>query len=243
MAGATTPEPSGAVPPGTPVTASAPGPATDTTAQSESVTDAGWDPSGRDPAADDLDGSLLALRDVLLAAIPGATAGAHRGELTVRIAPDQLLDALALCRDDDRVRCEVLADLAAVHWPGGVVQENPQSTTGWPTFTSTAEQGRIELSYILRSLAHGRWFRLQTDVSDDPGTSIASATALYASADVMEREVFDMAGVVFDGHPNLTRILMPEDWEGHPHRKDYPLGGVEVMYKGVTVPPPDEREY
>ncbi len=50
-----------------------------------------------------------------------------------------------------------------------------------------------------------------------------------------------MFGIIFDGHPALTRILMPDDWDGHPQRKDYPLGGVPVEYKGAQIPPPDER--
>ena len=68
-----------------------------------------------------------------------------------------------------------------------------------------------------------------------------SVTSVYPTADWQERETYDMFGVIFDGHPNLTRILMPDDWEGHPQRKDYPLGGVPVEYKGAEIPPPDQR--
>ena len=51
----------------------------------------------------------------------------------------------------------------------------------------------------------------------------------------------EVVSIVYDGHPGLTRILMPDDWDGHPQRKDYPLGGIPVQYKGATIPPPDER--
>jgi len=66
-------------------------------------------------------------------------------------------------------------------------------------------------------------------------------TGVYPHADFQEREVWDMFGVIFDGHPALTRILMPDDWVGHPQRKDYPLGGIPVEYKGAIVAPPDQR--
>ena len=68
-----------------------------------------------------------------------------------------------------------------------------------------------------------------------------SLVEVYPTADWHERETFDMFGVVFDGHPSLTRILMPDDWNGHPQLKSYPLGGIPVEYKGGTVPPPDQR--
>jgi NADH-quinone oxidoreductase subunit C len=65
--------------------------------------------------------------------------------------------------------------------------------------------------------------------------------AIYPAADWHERETWDMFGIIFDGHPYLTRILMPDDWVGHPQRKDYPLGGIPIEFKGATVPPVDQR--
>ncbi len=186
--------------------------------------------------------TLQDLRDLLVEVLPGAAFLEDLGELTAVVPADALADALATCRDDARIRCELLSDVSGVHWPAGQVVDNDQETTGWPTYTETTPVGRIELNYIMRSVTHNRWFRLRVELPDD-APRVASATTWYSSANFMEREVFDMLGVEFVGHPNLTRILMPEDWDGHPHRKDYPLGGVEVMYKGTTVAPPDEREY
>ena len=78
--------------------------------------------------------------------------------------------------------------------------------------------------------------RVPTDAPE-----VESVTPDWPTADAQEREIYDMFGVVFDGHPNLTRVLMPDDWEGFPQRKDYPLGGVPVEYKGAEIPPPDQR--
>src|SRR5205823_12010332 len=75
--------------------------------------------------------------------------------------------------------------------------------------------------------------------ADDP--HLPSVTSVYPTADWQERETYDMFGIIYDGHANLTRILMPDDWEGFPQRKDYPLGGVPVEYKGAEIPPPDQR--
>lgn len=184
---------------------------------------------------------LAALRDHIVAAFDDLEVHGFRGELTLVVAPERILDVLAFCRDDPDVSCELLSDLSGLHWPGGTIEANAQETTGWPTY-SEERTGRIELDYLLRSVTKHHVLRLRTSVPDvEP--AIASATDLWSAANVMEREAYDFLGVDFVGHPNLARILMPDDWEGHPHRKDYPLGGVEVQYKGATVPPPDERSY
>jgi NADH-quinone oxidoreductase subunit C len=70
---------------------------------------------------------------------------------------------------------------------------------------------------------------------------VPSATGQYPTANWLEREVYDFFGVVFDGHPDLRRIEMPEGWTGHPLRKDEPLAGVNTQYRGAFVPPPDQR--
>ena len=182
------------------------------------------------------------LRDAVVGAFPSCSASSFRGELTLDATPSDLVALLSFLKGDPDLAFELLSDVSALHWPGGTIESNDQETTGWPTYTEQREAGRIEVLYLLRSVSLGHLLRLRVTLPDDAAV-VASATRVYSSANFMEREVYDLMGVEFTGHPGLTRIMMPDDWEGHPHRKDYPLGGVEVMYKGKTVPPPDERDY
>jgi NADH-quinone oxidoreductase subunit C len=88
---------------------------------------------------------------------------------------------------------------------------------------------RFAVSYHLLALcSEPRRLRLQTWLDD--GDPVASVVEIWPTADWHEREVYDLMGIVFDGHPNLVRILMPGDWEGHPLRKDYPIGGEPVRF-------------
>ncbi len=169
-----------------------------------------------------------------------ATTAESYGELTVHADAATLVALLTFCRDE--LGCELLADLSGVHWPrGGHEIERQPSTTGWPTFRLSHDEGRIEVLYVVRSIRHGHVLRIAVSC-DDEAPRLPTATGVYETANFHEREVFDLLGVEFDGHPDLTRILMPDDWVGHPHRKDYPLGGVDVPYKNDRhVPPPDER--
>ena len=185
---------------------------------------------------------LRRLRDHLVAAFDALEVEAFRGELTLIAPAGSVLDVLRFCRDDPDVKCELLADLTGVHWPGGTRTENQQETTGWPNYEFGQAEGRIQADYILYSLTHNHRFRVRVNLPDSEAV-LPSATSLYASADFMEREFYDFFGVHFDGHPNLKRLHMPEDWNGHPLRKDYPLGGIDVQYKGATIPPPDQRHY
>ncbi len=94
-----------------------------------------------------------------------------------------------------------------------------------------ADERRFHVVYQLTSMTYRRQVRLEVAVpASEP--RVPSVTAVYPTADWQERETYDMFGVLFDGHPNLTRILMPDDWEGHPQRKDYPLGGVPDRVQG-----------
>ena len=143
-----------------------------------------------------------------------------RGELTLHVRPERVAEVCRVLRDSPDHRFELLSSLSGVDYP------------------SVAE--RLHVVYHLTSMTYRRRLRLETAVTvEDP--HVASVTAVYPTADFHERETWDFFGVVFDGHPGLTRIFMPDDWQGHPQRKDYPLGGVPVEYKGAQVPPPDER--
>jgi NADH-quinone oxidoreductase subunit C len=145
----------------------------------------------------------------------------YRDELTLHIRRDLLLQVAGQLRDDSRLRFELCMGVNGVHYPHDTGRE-------------------LHAVYPLKSVTHGRRIRLEVSAPDsDP--HIPSLFAIYPTNDWHERETYDFFGIIFDGHPSLTRIEMPDDWEGHPQRKDYPLGGVPVEYKGAQIPPPDER--
>ena len=147
------------------------------------------------------------------------------GELTLYVPRERLLDVLRLLRDDHDLRFELLSSVSGVDY-----LNHPQ----------LADERRLHAVYHLTSLSYRRRVRVEVAVTvEDP--HVPSAVGLYPTADWHERETWDFFGIVFDGHPNLTRIEMPDDWSGHPQRKDYPLGGVPVEYKGAQIPPPEDR--
>jgi len=143
-----------------------------------------------------------------------------RDEATVVIARNELLDALAWLRDEPGLRLDALSSVTATHWPN-------RDPAFW-------------VVYELRSTALAQRLRVKVPVRDDD-QHVPSVTGMFPTANWHERETFDMYGIVFDGHPDLTRILMPADWVGHPLRKDEPLGGVPTWFHGATMPPIDER--
>ncbi|MDQ3735154.1 MAG: NADH-quinone oxidoreductase subunit C [Actinomycetota bacterium] len=147
-----------------------------------------------------------------------------RGELTLFVARDHLVRLCKTMRDHEALRFELLSSLSGVDYLG----------SGGPP------QDRLHVVYHLTSMTFRRRVRFDVAVPLEDA-HIPSVTGVYPTADWQERETWDMFGINFPGHPGLTRILMPDDWDGFPQRKDYPLGGVPVDYKGATIPPPDER--
>ncbi|MFI6578837.1 NADH-quinone oxidoreductase subunit C [Nocardiopsis sp. NPDC050513] len=144
-----------------------------------------------------------------------------RGEITFHVRREALVDVARALRDDPALRYELCTGVSGVHYPGDTGRE-------------------LHAVYHLRSITHNSQIRVETACPDaDP--HVPSIVSVYPTNDWHEREAWDFFGIVFDGHPALTRIQMPDDWHGHPQRKDYPLGGVPVEYRGATVPPPDER--
>ncbi len=143
-----------------------------------------------------------------------------RDEVTVLVEGERLLDAVAFLRDDPALAFDVLLSVTATHWPDRV-----------PTFWVSSE---------LLSARHLHRIRVKV-AADGVDPHVPSLTPLYPAADWHEREAFDFYGVIFDGHPELTRILLPDDWEGYPLRKTEELGGVNTQYKGAFIPPVDKR--
>jgi NADH-quinone oxidoreductase subunit C len=171
-----------------------------------------------DEFADEL-GAALAERKISRAAIQQVTV--DRGEITFYVQRERILELCRTLRDDPGLRFELCSSVSGVDYGVDVEQ-------------------RLHVVYHLLSMTYRRRIRLEVALDiDDP--RLPSVVEVYPTADWHERETWDMFGVIFDGHPALTRILMPDDWDGHPQRKDYPLGGIPVEYKGAEIPPPDQR--
>ena len=144
-----------------------------------------------------------------------------RGQLTLEIAREHLLSVAAALRDDERLRFELCCGVSCVHYPDDAGRE-------------------LHAHYPLMSITNNR--RLQLEVTcPDADPHIPSLFSVYPTCDWHERETYDFFGIIFDDHPGLTRIEMPDDWVCHPQRKDYPLGGIPVEYHGAQIPPPDQR--
>lgn len=144
-----------------------------------------------------------------------------RGEITFFVRREHLIAFARVLRDEPGLRFEMCSGVSGVHYPSDAGRE-------------------LHAVYHFLSITHNRRIRVEVTTPDaDP--RIPSIVAIYPTCDWHERETWDFFGIVFDGHPALTRIAMPDDWPGHPQRKDYPLGGIPVEYKGATIPPPDQR--
>ncbi len=131
-----------------------------------------------------------------------------REEVSFRVSPEQIHAAAQMLRDE--LAFDALLDLTAVdYWPEG--------------------QPRFQVVYQFYSYTHNVALRLRVPVPEDRA-EVPSLVDLYPSANWYEREVWDMFGIHFSGHPDLRRILMPYDWVGHPLRKDYPLGYEEPQF-------------
>jgi NADH-quinone oxidoreductase subunit C len=166
-----------------------------------------------DQVADDLERAYPLFSDAIEKVV------VDRGELTLFIKPARLVDVAKILRD--QLRFEMCVGVNGIHFPEETSRE-------------------LHSVYSLLSITRNQRIRLEVCVSvKDP--HIPSVVDVWAGTNWHERETYDMFGIIFDNHPGLTRILMPDDWAGFPQRKDYPLGGIEIEYKGATIPAPSQR--
>ncbi len=144
-----------------------------------------------------------------------------RGEITFFVHREHLLAFAGVLRDEPAQRFEMCMGVNGVHYPGDIGRE-------------------LHAVFPFLSVTHNRRIRVEV-TCPDLDSHIPSIVSVYPANDWHERETYDFFGIIFDGHPSLMRIEMPDDWPGHPQRKDYPLGGIPVEYKGAEIPPPDQR--
>jgi NADH-quinone oxidoreductase subunit C len=150
----------------------------------------------------------------------GSPVSYSRGQKVVHPSRADYVKVLKKLLDDGFAMC---SDLTAVDYLTHPGRELP----------SGVDAERFEVVLNLTSIATRDRIRVRVQVPESDAT-IASVFELWPGTEAMEREVFDMYGVSFDGHPDLTRILMPEDWDGHPLRKDYSVGRIPVQFKGAN---------
>jgi len=158
-----------------------------------------------------MDDALKSIGEKALAALPGAVIEARHafGELTLIAEPQRILDVLKFLRDDSGCLFVNFTDVSGVDYP--------------------AREKRFDVVYQLLSPKQNQ--RVRVKVSTDEATPIPSATSLFPGANWFERETYDLYGVVFDGHPDLRRLLTDYGFDGHPLRKDFPMTGfTEVRY-------------
>jgi NADH:ubiquinone oxidoreductase subunit C len=171
------------------------------------------------------------------------------GETTLIVDPARIVEACRYLRDKEGF--DLLSDITATDYLGwgGLGVAGYYSTAGGRDLNEPSAQGasvasqglarspepkpaRFSVNYHLLAMRSGAP-RVRVQVWIDEGRSLESVVSVWPTADWHEREVWDMMGIEFAGHPNLRRILMEDDWEGHPLRKDYPLGGEPVRFSGA----------
>jgi NADH-quinone oxidoreductase subunit C len=138
------------------------------------------------------------------------------------IKPEGLFDICEALQDDNTLEVKYLSDITCVDWYG-----HPE-----------ADSGRFEVAYNLYSFKHKTRFFLLVRLGEE-NTEVRSLTPLWNGANWLEREVFDLFGVIFTGHPNLTKILTPDDLEGYALRKDFPLTYEQPQFSWNKDDPPE----
>jgi NADH:ubiquinone oxidoreductase subunit C len=186
--------------------------------------------------------------DALAAALgEGATVREDRGEVTLDVPRARIAEACAAARD---AGYDFLCDLAATDYLGyggegvagywgspagtGARDLNLPASTGLGAVVAPPGSARFAVSYQMldRTSRPARRLRLRTWAED--GEAVPSIVGVFPCADYQEREAWDLMGIPFSGHPALERIFLPEGWDGHPHRKDYPIGGEPVQFSDAV---------
>ncbi len=135
-----------------------------------------------------------------------------RGQVSVTLKKERIVEIGRYVHDDPELSFDYLRDVCGVDYMG-------------------KKEKRFEVVYHLYSMRHRHMVRLKAEVGEE-NAGIDSVTPVWVGANWHEREAFDMYGIIFNGHPDLRRVLLPEDWEGYPLRKDYPVKGPEKEWSG-----------